>query len=42
MKIGFIGVGNIEAAHVLEEHGFRSALIEAIIACDAKAKEPSK
>ncbi|MDR3210027.1 MAG: pyrroline-5-carboxylate reductase [Oscillospiraceae bacterium] len=32
----------IEAVRVLEARGFRSALIEAIIACDAKAAESSK
>ncbi|MDR3278621.1 MAG: pyrroline-5-carboxylate reductase [Oscillospiraceae bacterium] len=32
----------IEAVRVLEERGFRGALIEAIIACDAKAAESSE
>ncbi|MDR1064900.1 MAG: pyrroline-5-carboxylate reductase [Oscillospiraceae bacterium] len=32
----------IEAVRVLEDRGFRSALIEAVIACDAKAAEYSE
>ena len=32
----------IEALRVLEERGFRSALIEAMVACDKKSKDMTK